>query len=110
MINLMIAVNRLRLLARLALAIAGFLICLSGTVVDLTFGDATLVVVIAWVLRVVGFVLSALFFATMLRSTSVPSKRKPSLGHEEFIDLEHSSRLDNWNHRDYWGHPHKDQD
>lgn len=107
MLALLTALNRLGLVTRLLLAIAGFGICLSGTVVDLAFGDAPVVVVIAWALRVAGFLIAALFFATMAGGSS---KRKVAPRVDEQHDLAHNYRIDNWNNRDYWGDSHKDLD
>jgi hypothetical protein len=110
MIALLTALNRLGLVTRLLLAVAGFGICLSGTVVDLTFGDSTVVIVIAWALRVAGFLIAALFFATMVGVTGSSSKREASADVDEQHDLAHNYRIDNWNNRDYWGDSHKDLD
>jgi hypothetical protein len=106
--NAFLAVLRLGFLTRLLLALAGFGICLSGTGVELAFGDSTLALVVAWALRVFGFLMAVLFFSTMATGNKPASRT--SADEDEQRDLAHNYRIDNWNNTDYWGGSRNDLD
>jgi hypothetical protein len=115
MINLLQALDRMGIVKRLLLAVAGFGIYLCGTEVEPVFGGSALLV--SWTLHVVGLLMTTPFGLLLAEARGSPYREADeSLSDEDDMlsnqttDLRYSYRLDNWNNPDYWHSPNRSLD